>query len=318
MILILSSPSDVHAAAVLEALKRQGASATLLDLSQFPQHLKLSMAYGSGNARRFTLELANGNSLDLSECRVVWWRRPQPFVLHPELTQPTHRQFALSESHEAFAGLWQALDAVWVNHPSKDEVAHRKAYQLKVAQAVGFTIPKTLVSNDPTAVTDFIRALGQGNVIFKAFSATEQEWRETRLLKAEEQALLENVKYAPVIFQEYIEAVYDLRITVVGNDIFPAAIHSQETTYKVDFRMDIAHARIEKVTIPSDVNIKILELMKRLGLRYGAIDMRLSPKGHYVFLEINPAGQWLFIEERSGQPITSHVAHLLSVLDNPV
>jgi glutathione synthase/RimK-type ligase-like ATP-grasp enzyme len=212
--------------------------------------------------------------------------------------------------------MWQALDAVWVNHPSKDEVAHRKAYQLKLAQDIGFTIPQTLISNDPAAVSAFIGSRGQ-KVIYKSFSATEREWRETRLLKAEETALLENVKYAPVIFQEYVEAVYDLRITVVGDTLFPAAIYSQETAYKVDFRMDIAHARIEAVSLPEEVEAKIHALMHRLGLIYGAIDMRLTPDGRYVFLEINPAGQWLFIEERSGQPITEQFARVLNSFDKP-
>jgi glutathione synthase/RimK-type ligase-like ATP-grasp enzyme len=288
----------------------------LLDLSQFPQHMQLSIGYGTESSPRFTLTLPDGRLLNLQDCHVVWWRRPQPFVLHPALTQPTHRQFALGESHEAFTGMWQALDAVWVNHPSKDEVAHRKAYQLKLAQDIGFTIPQTLISNDPAAVSAFIGSRGQ-KVIYKSFSATEREWRETRLLKAEETALLENVKYAPVIFQEYVEAVYDLRITVVGDTLFPAAIYSQETAYKVDFRMDIAHARIEAVSLPEEVEAKIHALMHRLGLIYGAIDMRLTPDGRYVFLEINPAGQWLFIEERSGQPITEQFARVLNSFDKP-
>jgi hypothetical protein len=316
MILVLSTPSDLHARAVLEELTRLGASAMLLDLSQFPQHMQLSIGYGTESSPRFTLTLPDGRLLNLQDCHVVWWRRPQPFVLHPALTQPTHRQFALGESHEAFTGMWQALDAVWVNHPSKDEVAHRKAYQLKLAQDIGFTIPQTLISNDPAAVSAFIGSRGQ-KVIYKSFSATEREWRETRLLKAEETALLENVKYAPVIFQEYVEAVYDLRITVVGDTLFPAAIYSQETAYKVDFRMDIAHARIEAVSLPEEVEAKIHALMHRLGLIYGAIDMRLTPDGRYVFLEINPAGQWLFIEERSGQPITEQFARVLNSFDKP-
>jgi glutathione synthase/RimK-type ligase-like ATP-grasp enzyme len=125
-------------------------------------------------------------------------------------------------------------------------------------------------------------------------------------------ALIDNVQYAPVIFQEYIEARYDLRITVVGDSIFPAAIYSQETAYKVDFRMDIANARIEAVRLPPAVEAQLQALMARLGLVYGAIDMRLTPDERYVFLEINPAGQWLFIEQRSMQPITACLATTLA------
>jgi glutathione synthase/RimK-type ligase-like ATP-grasp enzyme len=168
-----------------------------------------------------------------------------------------------------------------------------------------------LITNDPDAARIFIDASGYRNVICKSFAATEVEWRETRLLTQEELARLDNVRYAPVIFQEYIAAVYDVRVTVVGEKMFAAAIYSQETDYPVDFRMDIANARIEAVELPDDVQRQIRELMSRLDLVYGAIDLRLTPDGDHVFLEINPAGQWLFVEHASQQPITAALARLL-------
>jgi len=75
--------------------------------------------------------------------------------------------------------------------------------------------------------------------------------------------------------------------------------------------MDIAHARIEAVCLPPAVEAQLRQLMARLGLVYGAIDMRLTPDDRYVFLEINPAGQWLFVEQRSMQPITATLAAML-------
>jgi glutathione synthase/RimK-type ligase-like ATP-grasp enzyme len=127
--------------------------------------------------------------------------------------------------------------------------------------------------------------------------------------------LLDRVRYAPVIFQEYIEAKVDLRITVVGDDIFPAEIGSQETSYRVDFRMCMHEADIRPHVLPPAVAAKITDLMRALGLVYGAIDMRLTPDGEYVFLEINPAGQWLFIEQRTGQPITATLARYMIAHD---
>ncbi len=219
--------------------------------------------------------------------------------------------FAANEANEALSGIWHSLDAFWVNDPGRDQIAHRKAFQLSVAQDVGLRIPHTLITNDPAEARAFVDARGYRSVIYKSFSATQRDWRETRLLRPEELDLLDNVRYAPVIFQEYVEAVYDLRVTVVGREIFAVAIHSQETEYKVDFRMDIASARIEAVALPQEVERGLHALMARLGLVYGAIDMRLTPDGRYVFLEINPAGQWLFVEQPSGQPIADAMARLL-------
>ena len=56
--------------------------------------------------------------------------------------------------------------------------------------------------------------------------------------------------------------------------------------------------------------------MTSLRLAYGAIDLRRTPEGDYVFLEINPAGQWIFVEEKTGQPMTDAMAKLLAAPDN--
>lgn len=312
MILIISTGGDEHTVAVLNELNKLGLDVRVVDLSKFPQHMRLSMYYEQAGRCQYRLGDEDKDSIALESCSTIWWRRPQHFVLSPNIVKETHRIFALNECHEAFTGLWQGLDVFWVNHPSRDDVAHRKSYQLRIAQEVGLSIPRTLISNNPQDVKEFVTRQGYGRTIYKAFSATEQEWRETRILRQEELDLLDNVQYAPVIFQEYIEASCDLRITVIGNNIFPAAIYSQETAYKVDFRMDMFNARIEPITLPTALEDQLHNLMTRLGLSYGAIDMRLTPDGKYVFLEINPAGQWLFVERQTLQPIAACLARLLS------
>ena len=312
-VLILATRADEHAAAVLAEIGRRGHEAEILDLSAFPQDVTLAMRYDSCidcQPRRFGFRIGGGD-LDLNRVGAIWWRRPQTPQISPDLTRASHRNFAANESQEALAGLWYAVDAFWVNDPARDAVAHRKAFQLRVAQDVGLRIPTTLITNDPGDARRFADARAYGSVICKSFAATEEDWRETRLLRDAEIAHLDNVRYAPVIFQEYIEALYDLRVTVVGEQMFAAAIHSQSTEYPVDFRIDIANAKIEAVSLPGGVERRIRELMSRLGLVYGAIDLRLTPSGDYVFLEINPAGQWLFVENVSHQPIAATLAALL-------
>lgn len=309
MILIISSSQDAHAIKVMEHLDREGAPYHLLDLSLFPQQYALTINYDAiGEARQFRFDRQPLDAIDLSQVRSVWWRRPQPFALHPEITRSSHRNFALNECHEAISGLWHALDCRWINDPAKDDIAHRKVYQLKQAKEVGLRIPASCITTSSEAAMTFFDQMKPQKVICKAFSATKEEWRETRLVTEQEIAHILNVKYAPVIFQEYIEAIYDLRITVVGEKIFAGAIYSQETDYKVDVRMDIGNAKIAAVELPEHVQDQLRTLMKKLGLHYGAIDMRLMPDGQYVFLEVNPAGQWLFIEEKTGQAISQAMA----------
>ena len=316
MILVIANEQDEHARAVIDEIAAAGGQAELLDLSELPGSLQLTIQFDDSTPSfRFRRLQLNGGpagaEIDLGACRSIWWRRPQAPIISDAITRPSHRQFAMSETHEALAGMWHAVDAFWINDPARDQLAHHKVYQLRVAQEVGLLIPRTLITSDPEAARGFIEERAPGATAFKAFSASEDEWRETRIVGEAELAALQNVAYAPVIFQEYVEAIYDLRVTVVGDRVHAAAIHSQETAYKVDFRMDIVNARVEATTLPPPVEAGVLRLMRRLGLVYGAIDMRLTPDGRHVFLEINPAGQWLFVEQHTRQPIAADLARLL-------
>jgi glutathione synthase/RimK-type ligase-like ATP-grasp enzyme len=314
LILVISHAADEHASAVLGELERLGAPALLLDLARFPQEVGLALTYDDGR-RTIELTRSDGERVSLDACGAVWWRRPQPFEIAREIRVPSHVAFAYNESQEAFAGLWQVLDAHWINHPSRDEIAARKAYQLRIAQEVGLSIPETLVTNIPERARDFAERHGCANTVYKTFSATPLEWRETRILRPEEVSLLDRVRYAPVIFQEYIPAGADVRVTVVGDALFPAEIDTPSTSYPIDFRMDMENAAITPVDLPAEVERGLRALMARLEIVYGAIDMRRTPAGLHYFLEVNPAGQWLFIEQRTGQAITAALAKLLVQMD---
>jgi hypothetical protein len=309
-VLIVSHLADVHATEVLRRLRQRGADAVLFDTGRIPRETVLTIEHGRSDRWAGTA-LVDGRRLDLAAVRAAWWRRPLPFHLHAEIGGADDRGFALGEAAAAVAGLWSCLDAEWINDPGRDEAAGRKAWQLKLAAGIGLRIPRTCITNDPDRARAFAEEEGAAGTVYKAFSATERTWRETRVLRPEEVALLDAVRYAPVIFQEYIPAVVDLRVTIVGEDVFAAEIHSQTTEYKHDFRMAMHDAAIRSHTLPDAVVAKLQALMATLGLVYGALDLRLTPEGDYVFLEINPAGQWLFVEHHTGQPISDAIADAL-------
>ena len=140
MIIVASHDDDDHAAAVLDHLHRTGAPATLVDTGAFPRHSRLTQQFSGGVQR--TMLASAGATIDLTATRVVWWRRPRPYALDPEM-EPGMVPFALSEAHEAMSGMWHSLDATWVNQPERDEIAHHKPYQLAVAGELGLPVPET-------------------------------------------------------------------------------------------------------------------------------------------------------------------------------
>jgi glutathione synthase/RimK-type ligase-like ATP-grasp enzyme len=310
LVLVVSHPHDPHACDVVARIEQRGSRLVLFDTGRLPRETLLTVHHDPLRGWSAAAKV-DGPVIDLAEVRSVWWRRPQAIQVDAAVGAPDDRAFAFGEIHAQLAGLWACLDARFVNDPGHDERAARKLWQLKIARAVGLRVPRTCATSDPDAARAFIAAEAPLPVIYKTFSATDRAWRETRLLRTEEHAQLDAVAHAPVIFQEHIPAAVDLRITAVDGSLFPAEIHSQQTAYVHDFRMAMHEARIVPHALDPQVEVELLRLMRELGLVYGAIDMRLTPSGEYVFLEVNPAGQWLFIEQATGQPISAAIAEAL-------
>ncbi len=311
MILVVSHGGDVHATEVTGHLGRLGADVHVLDLADFPVSASLSIAYDDPEQPVGIVRSADGvEALDVTGTTAVWWRRPMPFAL-PEMPDAETFTFTYNEWDEAITGLWQLTPGFWINEPARDVVAARKAYQLREAARSGLPVPRTLITSDPARAIEFVDQVGRDRTIYKVFSATQHTWRETRLLRESELSMIDRLRLAPVIFQEYVPADVDLRITIVGDHCFPAAIHSQDADYKVDFRMEMDGMQIEPATLPEEIELGLKRMMGRLGLVYGAVDMRRTPSGDYVFLEVNTAGQWLFVEYATGQPIAETLARTL-------
>jgi glutathione synthase/RimK-type ligase-like ATP-grasp enzyme len=309
-VLIVSSLADLHAQAVIAALAARGARVELLDLADFPGKLTLTLAFGDGK-RRFQLRRPGEGQLDLADVRAVWWRRPGTFGLPETLRDPAHRRLALSEASTAFHGLFEAMEALWINPPAPDASASHKPYQLALAQTLGLEIPQTMMTSDPEEAREFWRAC-DGDVIYKQFVALQEAWSETRRLgEAETKVADAAIRLAPVIFQRRVAAVADLRVTIIGDEVFAAAVDVRNLAYDLDVRMNLDAKHVVH-DLPDDVADMLRALMRRLGLVYGAIDLRLTEDGRYVFLEINPAGQFLYVEQQTGQPITAALAARLA------
>lgn len=124
--------------------------------------------------------------------------------------------------------------------------------------------------------------------------------------------IVSKIKYAPSLFQEYVPKDVELRITIVGNEVFAAEIHSQQKeAARHDWRRDALALEHREHQLPDNVRLKCVNLAKAFNLEFGAIDMILTPDGRYVFLEINPNGQWAWIEEFTGLPISEALIELL-------
>jgi glutathione synthase/RimK-type ligase-like ATP-grasp enzyme len=317
MILILTEAADPHADHVAALLRRRGAAVFRFDPAAFPTRAAVVLSYHPTGLAETRLE-SEGVSVDLRSLSAVWYRRPQVPVPHDDVTDPTTRAYLAEECKTVLNDLWHALDCPTV--PAPPAVIRRaelKAAQLATAGRLGFELPPTLITTDPAAFRAFYRQHG-GNVISKLPSSMLYQHtgstfnRYTQVVSTREVACASALRRAPVIFQAYVPKRLELRVTVVGAAVFAAEIHSQHTRRtRHDWRRyDHYETPVRPHTLPDGVAGLCRRLVAALGLSYGAIDLVLTPDGRYVFLEINPNGQYLWIEEATGLPISDALCDL--------
>ncbi|MGI8837488.1 MAG: hypothetical protein ACR2H4_12750 [Pyrinomonadaceae bacterium] len=208
--------------------------------------------------------------------------------------------------------------AKWMNHPARAQYAESKIYQLSKARTLGFQIPNTLISNDPVAVRRFWHER-EGRIIAKPLRMGYFDFgdRQTCVFTspvAEEHLRDdEGIQLAPVIYQGLIQKACDIRVTIVGKRVFSAAIDSQSIpSADIDWRQsdteDLPHSVHQ---LPPSIKAQCLAYMDELGLSFGALDLVLTPQNEYVFLEINSAGQWVWLEDKLDLPISKTIAEWL-------
>lgn len=309
-VLIVAQLDDYHALGVARAIERMGGVARIVDNSDFPTKISIKHRQSqSGTVSQMIMK--DGSVLELHHLRGVWWRRPQRYKPHEETKHPVLRRFVTDESREAFLGALAASVPNFVNDVGASRRATHKLAQLANASRVGLRVPETLVTNDPSTAREFARSISSG-CVYKTFTGCDFGFFETRLLRTEADfEELTKVEGCPLIFQEHIDGDYDIRVTVVGDEVYPAQIHFKEGRHPVDGRVD--RVPIKPHSLPEDIRQKILSLVHDYGLVYAAVDLRYSKECGYTFFELNPEGQFLWVEIEAQLKICEALArHLMA------
>lgn len=326
MILILTAPDDVHADAAEVELGRRGVRWVRFDPADVPSRASLSVTIRDGRLTRTLVRHADPDDadpdgtgdrvLDLDTVTAVWFRRPGVPVAPAHLGEP-HAGFVVEESRQFVGDVWETLDAPAL--PAARPVvlrAQQKVRQLQLALRLGFDVPATAVGNDPRAVLDLFDHTG-GRLITKQVGLTtlrDELMRYTEPVTHRDIGHVDGVRHCPLIAQARVPKRVELRVTVVGDRVFTAAIDSQRSNHaRHDWRrQDDRNTPLSRYDLPDDVADRCVALTRALGLRYSALDLIVTPDDRYVYIEINPSGQYLWVEEETGLPITAAVVDLLT------
>ena len=313
MILIVTNRTDYTADFLILRLQKLAIPYVRFNTEDFPFYATASTHWKQDRIRLQKSE----STIELSKVKSVWYRRPES-PSFPDDFDIDARDFAGRESREFLLGLWRCLPCLWVNHPDSIRLAENKIEQLKRMTSMGLEIPGTVVTNDPELARQFYES-NEGKVVAKTLRQSHGTLGDreyviyTNPVFGDQLSVFQTVRYSPVIFQQRVEKASDIRVTVVGSDVFATEIHSQERDEtRVDWRRDTLSLRHTVHRLPEHVEQQCLNLVRSYGLVFGALDLVKTPSSDYIFLELNPNGQWAWIESLTQQPIS---AKLIEVLD---
>jgi MvdC family ATP-grasp ribosomal peptide maturase len=316
-VLLLTHSADFYTIElVAEALSRRGARTFRLDTDRFPSTVQLSAH--TGNDRAVHLITDAGAQVSSAEIRAVWLRKLWTPQMDAGLDE-RYREMCIRESVAALEGFLDAFhDVRWVNEIQRERAAENKLRQLRLAGQAGLRIPRTLVTNDPAAVRHFFDETA-GQMVAKllrpltASMNADALFVYTSRVREEDLAFAGTLRHSPMVFQELIPKAFELRVAWVAGEAFTGALDASGTSRgQTDWRRAAPEeCRWQKSELPVEVLRGLQALMSELGLVFGAIDLICTPAGEYVFLEVNPGGEWGMLERDLGLPIADAIARAL-------
>lgn len=304
---IVSAAEDLHALAVQHLLtERFGVDCALVAVDRFPASAGLTWALDK--AVPATVPCSSGSSVHLSDVGVIWWRRPAAAPAIPAgIEDAGQRSLIENDCRAALIGtLLTEFTGRWVSDPAATRRAENKLLQLRVAREAGFRVPRTLVSQNPEAIREFCHAF-RNQVVIKAVRGTTINPPLTTLVNPDLLEMPDSLRMCPAIYQEYIPGRQHLRVHVFGESIYAVQLESG----LVDWRSD-STTPIRPVELPERTRERLRRVTSTLGLRMGIFDLKLAADGEPVWLEVNPQGQFLFVEGICGVPLTEALCRLLT------
>lgn len=322
-ILVLTNPSDAHSDAVIHFLYKLGGEVvrwhagevntdTAINLTE--RHLNVAVI---SSDRQFSGE-------EVTSC---WYRRPDPVHTDPQSGHIVDMHLTTQEANAVLWGIYGRLrSSVWYSHPYFIRMAAWKLYQLDVAHHIGFTIPRYVVSNRASVLSSFIEShkylvlkpIDEKTTTFEV-DGQPMNLYVKKFERDDLRGLCTSNPISPCFVQEYIIRAYDVRITVIGREIYCVRILQPPGGEELsDWRKHTLELEHEVIACPKNIEEGVLRYNAMMGLNFSAFDFVVGKDGCWYFLECNPNGQWLWIEIKTGLNLAEVFAEHLMLRRHPL
>lgn len=303
MILLCGIPSETPLALVADRLETMGTPYRMLSQRRCLDST-IEFAVDSAISGRLVLD---GETIPLEQCTGIYLRIMDDAALPEIRDEPPEspRRAKARAWHEALNTWCEIAPGRVVNRSSTMGSNASKPYQSQVIMSQGFRIPETLVTSDPEAVAEF-RAR-HGRVVFKSMSGVRSIVRE---LDDDDLRRLDAIRWCPVQFQAFVPGE-NVRVHVVGEEIFATAIRSEATDYRYAQRQVGEAAELVPTTLDDESAEHCVALARALDLPFAGIDLKITPEGDAYCFEVNPSPGYSYYEQSTGQEISLAVARHL-------
>lgn len=316
MILLVTSKEDVTTDLVVDKLNISGAEYYRFNTEELCK--SINVIFEPKIKKLALFDTTKGKLIDLAKVKSVYFRRPK-IPCAPADLLISEQHFVMNEIANTLEGIYKYLDdKFWISNVYSIRQAENKLYQQLIANTFGLVTPESIVTNDYGEALKFLQTNTECIIkpVKSGFVSDELSPKVifTSLLSKDDTHKLERISECPTYFQKHIKKTADIRVTVVGSSIFSAKIYSQafEDT-RIDWRKgENVNLQYEAIDLGPKMNEACINLIKYLGLQFGALDFILDNEGKYIFLEINPNGQWGWIQFRLGYDISGTIANLLT------
>ncbi|MBT2620465.1 MULTISPECIES: MvdC/MvdD family ATP grasp protein [Chryseobacterium] len=296
---------------VTEYIEKNGFEVIRFDVDLYPLQNKLSTTFQDGKWISILETPTAKHRLD--DIAAVWYRRA--YNMGEGLKEEIDAKFygaAMGEIRTTLFGFLESIDAYALGKPSVYRRLDSKEEQLKIADKIGLKIPETCITNNPDEARSFIlkhkNVIGKMQAGFAIYEDGVENVVFTNVIGEEKLEELDTLLYCPMQFQTKIEKKRELRVTVVGRDVYAFEIDSQQfEDAKVDWRKDGVNLidKWVRTDLPKDIETKVLELLDVYNVDYGALDIIVSPDDEYYFIEINGAGEFFWLDNLTEENLIS-------------
>lgn len=202
---------------------------------------------------------------------------------------------------------------------SFNNISINKLEALNIAKECGLITPSSRVLNNKKEVIRFSKEVQEG-LIIKTISGSRGHYIHDEdtfvmLTTDMDQEQIDNLSdfFMPTLFQEKVKADFEIRVFYLDKQFYPTAILTPKNNRSVDRKMtnDTNSTHFVPFKLPKEIMEKLDNFMEKIGLNTGSIDLMKCADNSFIFLEVNPAGQYLAESERCNFKIDKSIAQWL-------